>query len=113
MLRRWQNSNTVIKLDPGHAGALYLRGAGAGAYGAREEGRTQLAAATKMLNEQRAARHKELKGGPGAESGISARTGAAWTTANEPSTPTEFLLDRQSNDWSPTWVSITLSAVAE
>ena len=52
----------VIKLDSGHASALYLRGQVLVHMGREKEGREQLAAATKMLNEQRAARHKELEG---------------------------------------------------
>jgi hypothetical protein len=36
--------------------------AGADAYGTRKRSREELASATKILNEQRAARHKELEG---------------------------------------------------
>ncbi len=43
--------------------------------GREKEGRGELAAATKMLNEQRAARHKELEGEAVAESGTGAGAG--------------------------------------
>jgi tetratricopeptide (TPR) repeat protein len=52
----------VIKLDGGNAGARYLRGQVLVRTGREKEGRAELATATKMLNEQRAARHKELEG---------------------------------------------------
>ncbi len=52
----------VIRLDSSHAGARYLRGQVLVRMGREKEGREELAVATKMLNEQRAARHKELEG---------------------------------------------------
>ena len=52
----------VIELDSGNAGARYLRGQVLVRMGREKEGREELARATKMLNEQRAARHKELEG---------------------------------------------------
>jgi tetratricopeptide (TPR) repeat protein len=52
----------VIRLDGGNASARYLRGQVLMRLGREKEGRAELAAATKMLNEQRAARHKELEG---------------------------------------------------
>src|ERR1035438_2137146 len=52
----------VIRLDSGNASARYLRGQVLVRMGRDKEGRAELAAATKMLNEQRAARHKELEG---------------------------------------------------
>jgi len=52
----------VIRLDSGHASARYLRGQVLVRMGREKEGREELAAATRMLNEQRAARHKELEG---------------------------------------------------
>jgi tetratricopeptide (TPR) repeat protein len=52
----------VIRLDSGNASARYLRGQVLMRMGREKEGRAELASATKMLNEQRAARHKELEG---------------------------------------------------
>ncbi len=52
----------VIRLDSGAASARYLRGQVLVRLGREKEGREELASATKMLNEQRAARHKELEG---------------------------------------------------
>ena len=52
----------VIALDGGNAAARYLRGQVLMRMGREKEGREELVAATKMLNEQRAARHKELEG---------------------------------------------------
>ena len=52
----------VIRLDGGNASARYLRGQVLMRMGREKEGRAELASATKMLNEQRAARHKELEG---------------------------------------------------
>jgi tetratricopeptide (TPR) repeat protein len=52
----------VIRLDSNHASARYLRGQVLVRMGREKEGREELAAATKMLNDQRAARHKELEG---------------------------------------------------
>jgi len=54
--------NQVIRLDSGNAGARYLRGQVLVRMGRDKEGREELATATKMLNAQRAARHKELEG---------------------------------------------------
>ncbi len=52
----------VIELDSGDAGARYLRGQVLVRMGREKEGRAELASATKMLNEQREKRHKELEG---------------------------------------------------
>lgn len=52
----------VIRLDSGAASARYLRGQLLVRMGRDKEGREELASATRMLNEQRAARHKELEG---------------------------------------------------
>jgi tetratricopeptide (TPR) repeat protein len=52
----------VIRLDSNHASARYLRGQVLVRMGREKEGREELARATKMLNDQRAARHKELEG---------------------------------------------------
>ena len=52
----------VIRVDSGNASARYLRGQVLMRMGREKEGRAELAAAAKMLNEQRAARHKELEG---------------------------------------------------
>jgi len=52
----------VISLDSGNAAARYLRGQVLVHMGREKEGREELATATKMLNEQRAARHRELEG---------------------------------------------------
>lgn len=54
--------NDVIRLDPGNASARYLRGQVFVRMGREKEGRAELAMATKMVNEQRAARQKELEG---------------------------------------------------
>ena len=54
----------VIRLDQGNASARYLRGQVLVRMGREKEGRTELATATKMLNQQRAARQKELEGEP-------------------------------------------------
>ncbi len=54
----------VIRLDPGNASARYLRGQVLVRMGREKDGRTELATATKMLNQQRAARQKELEGEP-------------------------------------------------
>ena len=54
----------VIRLDAGNASAHYLRGQVLVHMGREKEGRTELAAATKMLNQQRATREKELEGEP-------------------------------------------------
>ncbi|MFY9845547.1 MAG: tetratricopeptide repeat protein [Terriglobales bacterium] len=52
----------VIRLDNRNAGARYLRGQVLVRMGSEKEGREELASAAKMLNEQRAARHRELEG---------------------------------------------------
>jgi hypothetical protein len=52
----------VIKLDSGNASARYLRGQVLVRMGREKDGRTELAVATKMLNDQRAVRRKELEG---------------------------------------------------
>ncbi len=57
-----QELDQVIRLDSAHASALYLRGQVLVHMGRDQEGREQLASATKMLNDQRAARHKQLEG---------------------------------------------------
>jgi tetratricopeptide (TPR) repeat protein len=51
----------VIRIDSGDASAHYLRGQVLVRMGRDKEGSEELAAAAKMLNEQRAARHKELE----------------------------------------------------
>jgi predicted Zn-dependent protease len=57
-----QDLDNAIALDSKNAAARYLRGQVLLRMGRDKEGRDELAAATKMLNEQRAARHKELEG---------------------------------------------------
>ncbi len=52
----------IIQLDSGNASARYLRGQVLVRMGRDKEGREELASATKMLNQQREARHKELEG---------------------------------------------------
>jgi tetratricopeptide (TPR) repeat protein len=52
----------VIALEAGNASARYLRGQVLVHMGREKEGREELARATKMMNERRAARHKELEG---------------------------------------------------
>jgi len=52
----------IIRLESGNASARYLRGQVLVRMGREKEGRLELAAATKMLNQQRAARQKELEG---------------------------------------------------
>jgi tetratricopeptide (TPR) repeat protein len=54
----------IIQLDPNAANARYLRGQVLVRMGREKEGRAELAEATKMLNQQRAARHRELEGEP-------------------------------------------------
>ena len=51
----------IIRLDSGNASARYLRGQVLVRMGREKEGRQELAAATKMLNQQRTARQKELE----------------------------------------------------
>jgi predicted negative regulator of RcsB-dependent stress response len=53
----------IIKLDANAASARYLRGQVLVRMGRDKEGRAELGEATKMLNQQRAARQKELEGG--------------------------------------------------
>ncbi|MBI3474876.1 MAG: tetratricopeptide repeat protein [Acidobacteria bacterium] len=52
----------VIRLDTANASARYLRGQVLLRVGREKEGREELAAATKMMNQQRTARQKELEG---------------------------------------------------
>ena len=52
----------IIRLDKENAGARYLRGQVLVHMGRQKEGREELATATKMLNQQRSQRHKELEG---------------------------------------------------
>jgi tetratricopeptide (TPR) repeat protein len=52
----------VLALDEGDASAMYLRGQVLVRMGRDKEGREQLARATKILNEQREARHRQLEG---------------------------------------------------
>ena len=52
----------VIRLDSGNASARYLRGQVLMRMGREKEGREEYAAATKIMNQQREARHKELEG---------------------------------------------------
>jgi tetratricopeptide (TPR) repeat protein len=54
----------VIRLDSGNASARYLRGQVLVRMGREREGRAELATATKMLNQQRSARQKDLEEGP-------------------------------------------------
>lgn len=54
--------DAIIRLDKNNAGARYLRGQVLLHMGREKEGREELAAATKMLNDQRAARQKQLEG---------------------------------------------------
>jgi len=57
-----EDLDRVVALDNGNGAARYLRGQVLLRMGRDKEGRDELATATKMLNEQRAARHKELEG---------------------------------------------------
>jgi tetratricopeptide (TPR) repeat protein len=52
----------IIRLETGNASAHYLRGQVLTRMGHEKEGREELTSATRLLNEQRAARHKELEG---------------------------------------------------
>ncbi len=52
----------IVRLDKENAGARYLRGQVLVHMGRQQEGREELAAATKMLNQQRNQRHRELEG---------------------------------------------------
>jgi len=52
----------IIRLDSSYANARYLRGQVLVRMGREKEGREELAAATKIMNQHRAARHKELEG---------------------------------------------------
>jgi tetratricopeptide (TPR) repeat protein len=52
----------ITRLDKNNAHSRYLRGQVLLRMGREKEGREELAVATKMLNDQRAARHKELEG---------------------------------------------------
>jgi tetratricopeptide (TPR) repeat protein len=52
----------IIRLDKKNASARYLRGQVLLRMGHEKEGREELAGAIKMLNDQRAARQKELEG---------------------------------------------------
>ena len=54
----------IIRLDKNNASSRYLRGQVLLRMGHEKEGREELAVATKMLNDQRAARQKELEGEP-------------------------------------------------
>ncbi|MFY9558953.1 MAG: tetratricopeptide repeat protein [Terriglobales bacterium] len=54
----------VIRLEKENSSARYLRGQVLVRMGREKEGRVELAKATKMLNQQRAARQKELEGEP-------------------------------------------------
>ncbi len=54
----------IIRLDKNNASSRYLRGQVLLHMGRDKEGREELAVATKMLNDQRAARHKQLEGEP-------------------------------------------------
>jgi tetratricopeptide (TPR) repeat protein len=60
--RRFAQLDEIIRLDKDNASSRYLRGQVLLRMGREKEGRDELSAATKMLNEQRAARHKELEG---------------------------------------------------
>jgi tetratricopeptide (TPR) repeat protein len=52
----------IIRLDNSNAHSRYLRGQVLLHMGQGKKGREELAVATKMLNDQRAARHRELEG---------------------------------------------------
>jgi tetratricopeptide (TPR) repeat protein len=52
----------LIRLDSANASAHYLRGQVLVRMGREKEGREELVSATKMVNEKREARHKELEG---------------------------------------------------
>ena len=52
----------IVSLDKENAGARYLRGQVLVHMGREKDGREELAVATKMLNQQRSQRHKELEG---------------------------------------------------
>jgi len=52
----------VIRLDENNAPSRYLRGQVLLRMGREKEGREELALATKMMNDRRATRHKELEG---------------------------------------------------
>jgi tetratricopeptide (TPR) repeat protein len=52
----------IVRLEPSNASARYLRGQVLMRMGREREGRQELAAATKMLNQQRTTRQKELEG---------------------------------------------------
>jgi len=54
--------DAILRLENENAAARYLRGQVLLRMGRDKEGRTELATATKMLNEQREARHKQLEG---------------------------------------------------
>src|SRR5436853_7301050 len=54
--------NEVVRLDVAHAAARYLRGQVLVRMGREKEGRLELKTATKLLNDQRSARGKELEG---------------------------------------------------
>jgi len=54
----------IVTLDKENAAARYLRGQVLLRMGRDKEGREELAVATKMLNDKRAARQKELEGEP-------------------------------------------------
>jgi tetratricopeptide (TPR) repeat protein len=54
----------IIRLEKDNASARYLRGQVLLRMGRDKEGREELAVATKMLNDQRAARHQQLEGEP-------------------------------------------------
>jgi tetratricopeptide (TPR) repeat protein len=53
--------NQVVRLDQGNAGARYLRGQVLVRMGREKEGRKELAEATKLINQQRSERQKELE----------------------------------------------------
>jgi len=54
--------NEIIRIDSDNAGAHYLRGQVLLRMGREKEGRKELASATRLLNERRATRHRELEG---------------------------------------------------
>jgi len=54
--------NEIIRLDKDNASSRYLRGQVLLRMGREKEGREELAVAARLLNEQRAARYKELEG---------------------------------------------------
>ena len=64
MLRRLAEIDAAAKLDPGNSSVHYLRGQLLQRLGRTQEARAEMEATTRMMNEQRDKRQKELYGGP-------------------------------------------------